>query len=203
MSLAKNEDPSKSNSQLDAHDSSADLQPTRAAVLTGPGRSAIAVIAIVGVDADKAITQCFVPTTSRAFTAGHIRYGTWYGKCVSDGDLPSQTAIETNGESVVVIPIASGEFEIHCHGGIAATTRIMDDLKDVGVVTVDANDQAWQSTKPIVIREAEQVLSQCLTARTAAVAMDQVRGAMHDWCESILRPEKTADSQDSLAKVHR
>lgn len=39
---------------------------------------------------------------------------------------------------------------------------------------------------PLPVEEAQQVLARCLTARTAAIAMDQVRGAMVRWATKLL-----------------
>ena len=199
MSLAKNQDPGKSNLQCSANDTACDSPQTKAAVLTGVGRSAIAVIGVAGTNANEVITTCFLPTTSRPFAAGQIRFGLWQGKRVLDGDLPSETASQASGESVVIAPISDQKFEIHCHGGVAATARIIDDLESLGVTVVDPRDQAWNPAVPVVIREAQGVLSRCLTARTAAIAMDQVRGAMRDWCESVLTACDTADARNDAA----
>jgi tRNA modification GTPase len=144
---------------------------TSCAVLTGPGRSAIAVVQLQGPAAQRLLLSCFEPATKAKFVSGQIRYGVW-------GPRDSEA-----GESVVVTPLArETEFEIHCHGGPAAVQRIVDDLQQAGAVLTPASPQS----SSVLISEATDVLIRCTTARTAAIAMDQVRGAMFDWGTSFL-----------------
>ncbi len=173
-------------------------QPITTALLTGVGRSAIAVIGVAGQNVAETILNCFEPATKTPFVAGAIRYGTWCGrtsrtsipddskKRKSPIETPSGAVIETAvvdaGESVVVVQVRDDLFEIHCHGGTAATTRVLEDLQSIGANVVAATSKQWEPAEPTLIREAKTVLSQCLTAKTAAIAMDQVRGAIHDWC---------------------
>ena len=92
-------------------------------------------------------------------------------------------------ESIVVIMRAEDQWEVHCHGGTAAIDRILADLNEVGIMSVKNEDwpHPWFAasvgpvTPSLLVREATAVLTQCQTVRTAAVAMDQVRGALHEW----------------------
>ena len=134
-------------------------------MLTAAGRSAIAVVEWVGGDAGAILRKLFVPASEFAYRPGQIRYGTW----------------KPTGESIVVTPIEidrnQSRFEIHCHGGIAAPRRIMADLCDAGCDPVEA---AFEHDNP-QIAHAMAVASRCQTIRTAAIAMDQVRGAFSRW----------------------
>ena len=161
MSLPKYEEPDKNASPSSAE---VDPTPSQCAILTGIGRSAVAVIGIRGPRAGDAVMKGFVPRTVAPFAAGQIRFGDW------------------RGESVVVTPIDHEALEIHCHGGPSAASRIVDDLRSYGVEPVPQS--RWRDTEaPLLIREAIQVLARCLTGRTAAIALDQVRGAMQRWCQ--------------------
>ena len=186
MSLPKNFDPGKSNlaqrskpstDNRDDDESGSGSQyrdcqaTTRCAVITGRGRSAIAVISLRGANAGVIVRDCFERATKTRFLPSQIRYGVWTG--------PERES--SNGESVVVTPLSEDHFEIHCHGGPAATNRIMDDLCKCGADQIQG--ESLTSANNLLIREAYQVLAQCLTARTAAIAMDQVRGAMSDWVQ--------------------
>ncbi len=151
--------------------------------LTGAGRSAIAVIGVGGPASRAAVMQCFTAASPRELKSNEIRYGDWHGAVAES----SQAAIPS--ESIVVIMRHEDLFEVHCHGGSAAIDRILADLEQVGITPVD--NAAWPHpwpiasqdavARPLLIREATDTLTQCQTVRTAAVAMDQVRGAMHDW----------------------
>ena len=165
MSSPKNEQPDKNT--LPPWDPGEPTAP-QCALLTGVGRSAVAVIGIHGPRAGDAIDQGFSPNTVAPYRAGQIRYGDW------------------RGESVVVTPLGGELFEIHCHGGPAAASRIIEDLRGFGVQHVRQIQWRQQHT-PLLIREANQVLASCLTARTAAIALDQVRGALLKWCERLLK----------------
>ncbi|QDT13252.1 GTPase [Planctomycetes bacterium K23_9] len=167
---------------------------TTASLLTGVGRSAIAVIGITGPLAAETIEQCFAPATKRPFRQGQIRYGNWCGDAVSHGDSADSTSIGQASESVVVLPIEQQEFEIHCHGGIAATSRILDDLRQNGVHVVDWQSEHWQAATPLLIRESKEVLCRCTTARSAAIALDQVRGALLNWCRQSLQANASVDA---------
>ncbi len=183
-----------------------DLLGTECALLTGIGRSAIAVIGLRGDRADKIVDQCFDKATPAAVFPGQIRYGTWIGTRASRQatDNLSSCADPPVGESVIVTPISNHHFEIHCHGGRAAIERIINDLRESGVIRIDTHD--WPRVDSILIAEAQQVLANCLTSRTAAVAMDQVRGAMKDWTVtqiSLLRPPPATRPVGSLDRLRQ
>ena len=171
--------------------------------LTAPGRSAVAVIGVAGDLAADAVNAGFRPRGSRPLSAPphedgdpdgktSVRYGFWHGENGSlggsDADLARRedAAARQEGEqafeSVVVTPLDEGRFEIHCHGGEAAVARILEDLRRQGVETVDPERWVEQTDpRPWVIREAWDVLARCQTARLAAIATDQARGALVDW----------------------
>ncbi|QDT07135.1 tRNA modification GTPase MnmE [Rubripirellula lacrimiformis] len=169
---------------------------TFASIITGVGRSAVAVIAVYGDRVSAIVQQHFLPATTTAFRPGQIRYGIW-GQSSVQGAVaesaaseltaspsvaePSTAALPIAGESIVVVPIADDRWEIHCHGGVAATDRVMDDLTRSGVHPQSPQQYTQHMTPSVLVAEAHQVLSQCVTTRTAAIALAQVRGAMVDW----------------------
>ena len=95
--------------------------------LTASGRSAVAVIGLQGPRAAQFVAACFCSATSSPFRDGQIRYGTW------------QQARGAAGESVVLTPLSHDYFEIHGHGGVAAVTRIIDSLVELGASHVTMN----------------------------------------------------------------
>ncbi|WP_372894836.1 GTPase [Stieleria sp.] len=169
-------------------------QTTCCALLTGAGRSAIAVIALWGERAEACVTHFFRCNRSRAMDVGQVRYGVWAGgsaDTASPADSSSTECATTAGESIVVVPTAPQRYELHCHGGEAAIARILDDLSSIGVRRVaphplDGVPSAGRLPvkDPVdqrLIDEACAVLSQCTTVKTAAIALDQVRGALCQW----------------------
>ncbi|MGB7344660.1 MAG: GTPase, partial [Pirellulaceae bacterium] len=160
-------------------------QATTASLLSGVGRSAIAVISVMGPDAEQVVQRCFDAATHGGFRAGQIRYGNWHGGD-SDGESRHFDSTNSTSESIVVVPVDDGELEIHCHGGVAATGKILEDLGRHNVRVIAWQDPLSQPAESQLIRESIEVLSRCMTARTAAIAMDQVRGALLDWCQNAL-----------------
>ncbi|WP_442508194.1 GTPase [Novipirellula sp. SH528] len=183
MSSKKNNDDGKTNSREALRSDS-----SVCTLFTGAGRSAIAVIGVAGPAARDAVMRCFTAASPRELKLNEIRYGDWHGPKANENYQPIPS------ESIVVIMRAEQQWEVHCHGGSAAIDRILADLEAVEVTQVE-NDvwphpwfaaSAGPVPKSLLIREATAVLTQCQTVRTAAVAMDQVRGALHDWASKWL-----------------
>lgn len=90
--------------------------------LTSPGPGAVAVIRVQSsLDAAEAVLRPFVRNVGwSASTAecDRILYGSW------------------NGEDVVLVRLAADAWEIHCHGGYAAVSSILNDLRNAGLETV-------------------------------------------------------------------
>ncbi len=190
MSLPKTTDPNKINSPAIDDPSRRSEHRTCCALLTGTGRSAVAVIAIRGEQAEQTLLRCFQPATQRPFSPGEIRFGLWRNV---DQDV--------GGEAVVVTPLDHDSLEVHCHGGPAAIARITDGLQRMGVALVDPSEWPSDSQIPLVIAEAQGVLVACQTTRTAAVALDQLRGAMPRWAASMKR-QVADDGQRDISLVH-
>ncbi len=171
--------------------------PLAACLLTGPTRAAVATVAVSGSQVGGLLAHVFQPASAGAVRVGQVRYGLWHG-----GDASGATA-----ESVVVsrspdLDEHTGveSWEIHCHGGVVAAGRILDDLRKLGAAVLTGDQwRRWQG-EPLLLREAHQVLSQTASTRTAAIALDQVRGAMLRFVErSLRRLDDAAD--DALADV--
>lgn len=158
--------------------------PLVACLLTGPTRAAVATVAIAGPQVGELLAGVFRSASPAAVQPGQVRYGSWHG-----GE-----ASEAAAESVVVSrnpdrdePQTRESWEIHCHGGVVAAGRILEDLRRLGAVVLSGDQwRRWQG-EPLLLREAHEVLSRTTSVRTAAIALDQVRGAMWQWVERALR----------------
>lgn len=167
---------------------------TIASRLTASGRSAVAVIGLRGDDAAACVLACFRPARHRDFAAGQIRYGVW--SAVGDEQGIS------NGESIVITPLASDEFEIHAHGGSAAVTQILKSLTTRGVTVVDASDFASKDVHNTLQLEAEAVLAGCQTTLNAAIALDQSRAGLSVWVrDQLAAPTDLESLQDSVRRI--
>lgn len=211
---------------------------TECVLLTGVGRSAIAVVAVTGPQAAEFLQHCFRPNHHKPLAAGQVRYGQWNPAALSADDQSSSesspssatehsvvesNAVESNaGESIVVVPRQTGEtafswnrpqaagtqvapadgkpeqldFEIHCHGGQAAAERIVEDLIALGAVNrlphpteglpSPLGRARHQNHDQRLIDEASEMLLRCPTAQTAAIALEQTRGALAAWRTNAL-----------------
>ncbi|WP_167547036.1 GTPase [Stieleria maiorica] len=188
----------------ESNDQPQSKQTTRCALLTGAGRSAIAVIEIWGPRAADGVATFFRTNTARAMDVGQVRFGVWAQPTSAD-------QAHTAGESIVVVPTAEQCFELHCHGGPAAIRRIIDDLASISVRQVAPRRfsaipaSALQSLVDDVDRrladEACDVLSRCTTVNTAAIALDQLRGGLRQWRRQSI--ETLADRSSDAADIAR
>ncbi|MCA9229050.1 MAG: 50S ribosome-binding GTPase [Planctomycetales bacterium] len=149
-------------------------QATRVAVLTAPGRSAVAVIAVEGPDAAAKVEQFFRRARGPSLREQPLRrilYG-WWG--------------DESGEDLVVCRREENAVEIQCHGGGSSVSRIRDQLISAGCEAIGW--QQWVSDRVVCPLEAEaQVeLSKACTLRTAKILLDQVHGALRRAIDEIL-----------------
>lgn len=159
-----------------------------AAALTATGRGAIAVIAVDGPAAHRCVSDCFEPANplaagSRAaasFPINAIRYGRWLGPLHA-----GEARDRRSGESVVVVATAVDRVEVHCHGGRAAVAAILDDLDAIGAATADADALRLCRGATAEQVEMERIVTATSTVRTAAIALDQTRGAMQRFAAAI------------------
>jgi tRNA modification GTPase len=155
----------------------------RVAVLTPPGRSAVASVRVEGTGAAELVRQRFFALDGglrKAFALGRVLYGRWGG---------------VEGEEIVVCRrplrrLAEGEaIEIHCHGGDAAVQVIVQSLVDLGAQAVPVQElrsleidhlQALPTPPPAsrIASEARFALSQATTLRTASILLEQWAGAL-------------------------
>ncbi len=167
------------------------MMPT-ACLVTGRERAAIATIELRATDAADIIAKCFQLASSRPLSRGEVRYGDWHGPVgdhvsvrpsesivivFQSARISMQSAMEpeylgNNGDPNVDV------IEIHCHGGEAAATRILADLQRAGASIVPQVNWMAIDRFDLLHQESIATLNQTVTTRTAAIALDQVRGAM-------------------------
>lgn len=183
------------------HPSSSAPPPALVCELTGVGRGGVATVAVGGGSvggasvgggavADRSIWQhCLQPFFQPAragsvdpvegVACGAIVYGTWHPRGCE----------QTAGESVVVTAIDPQHIQIHCHGGRAAVESIIADIVSTGAERCDWPRWLVASGVCPLETEAREVLATTLTRRTAAIAYDQVRGALRDvvqqWSQTL------------------
>ncbi|QDT14932.1 GTPase [Alienimonas californiensis] len=142
-------------------------RPT-AALLTPPGRGAVAVIRVVGPP-----TLCdaaFAAANGRPVSAqplNRVAFGRW-GRDESE---------RRPGEELIVVRTAADETEIHGHGGRAAIDRIFADLAAAGVERVGWEEQEHARSGELPA-ELAAALAAAPTVRCAGVILDQISGTL-------------------------
>ncbi|HJQ78617.1 MAG TPA: GTPase, partial [Lacipirellulaceae bacterium] len=147
-------------SPIQAHDT------TEVVELTPVGRGAVAVLSLAGSDALRMVEQCFAPASGRPI-----------------GDVPLQRIAfgrfgGTEGEEVIVCRRSRDEIEIHCHGGTAAVQALIGRLVQRGCRQVSWQDWLRRTHADPTKAAAHIALADALTARTAAILLDQYHGAL-------------------------
>ena len=139
---------------------------TTVSLLTPPGRSAVAVVAINGPQAETSVDQFFQPANKRPLSQqpiNRIAYGYWGSSA---------------GEDLIVCRRKPNVIEVHCHGGSASIAEILDNLTSVGCQQTDwPNWLAGQGEDPLAC-QAQIALAKTTTLRTAKILLDQHQGAL-------------------------
>jgi tRNA modification GTPase len=102
-------------------------------------------------------------------------------------------------EEVVLCRTDDSSLEIHCHGGEAASRRILRDLFDAGCRVVSWLD-AIRETESLLRAEMNSALSRATTLRTAAILWEQANGVF-DSSLSALRSLASLDASAAAAQI--
>lgn len=144
-----------------------------AAVLTPAARGAVAVVRVVGTGAVAACDQFFQAASGRTVAEaepGRILFGRWITEPSSNDDGA--------GEELVVCRRSVDDVEIHCHGGIAATSAVCDALASAGCRIVSADELLRSLEADAMVAEAAEALAKATTNRAASILLDQHAGAL-------------------------
>ena len=173
--------------------------------ITGDTPSAIAVIELKGPQAAEWLARHWTPAhRSDTIRIDAIRYGILRLQTQAQ-ELP-KNKLPTNklptdklpgnapvGESVVVCRTAEDRYELHCHGGHAASQAILNCLLDEGIQIQSAIESLAQTQSDPIDTEATLELLKAKTLRTVRILMDQKRGALRDAFNQIDRALERAD----------
>jgi tRNA modification GTPase len=166
---------------------------TRTVLATPAGRGAVATVLVSGPDALRAVSTHFAAAGGQplvGFPFDRVVFGRWLG----DGFA----------EDVVVCRRREELIELHCHGGHAAVSHVLGALAQAG-----CRPQAWQdwlvTGRHVSIKvQARIALAQACTRRTAAILLDQLRGALQDAAEGVVaqvRAGQTAPAAQRLQEL--
>ena len=143
----------------------------RAALLTPVGRGAVAVVGLCGLGATEIVAKHFQSASGSAakLPIDRIRFGRWRSEPTDYCDV---------GEELVVCRRGEHDYEIHCHGGTAASSAVLDVLRAGGSKIVSWPVWFAARGEDVITVEAREALARATTVRTASVLVDQLAGAL-------------------------
>lgn len=175
-----------------AHDST---NSARAALLTGAGRGAVAVIRVWGPGATAAVARCFQPASGKPVAdlpTQRIAFGRW-----------SADVSPSAGEELVVCRRAAEDWEVHCHGGPAAVAAVLESLGAGGCTVVDWHISLAAESATASIAEAFAVLAGTTTTRAAVIALEQTTGLFDAALAEIERLRSAGDAAEVQRRIDR
>ncbi len=164
-----------------------------AALVTPPGRSAIAVLRVQGAGAAATVARYLKRSSGARVTLDRPRVVLAHWGAAA-------------GEPVVVRVRGADEVEIHCHGGAVSPQAIMSDLNRSGVALISWRDLVRREAAGNIEAEAVLALSEASTLRAAGVLMDQLHGALRGALRTIQDrihhgAEEVGESAATLARL--
>lgn len=156
------------------------------AVLTAPGRGAIAVVAAGGPLAVAAASSQFRAVARRASplpALGEAAFGCWGGP---------------PGEELMVLR-RDDELEVHCHGGRAAVRMIVADFVNAGCELIRWQEHLARGARDYLAAEAAEAAAAAATERTAALLL----AAPASLREELATIESVAKAGDWSGADHR
>jgi tRNA modification GTPase len=137
-----------------------------AALITPPGRSALATVAVRGDGAVAAVARCLHATCDSLL------------KRTDRGRLWVRPWRDGGGEPVVVYVRSDRSVEVHCHGGSMPAETILRDLESAGVPRATVADLARRCCAGPIEAEALIALGEATTLRAADVLLGQLHGSL-------------------------
>lgn len=159
------------------------------AVVSAPGRSAIAVLEVWGRDSLGVVDLVFRPD----------RLGSW----TVQGRLRLGRIGEGLGDEVIVgvWPGDDPRVEIQCHGGLEAVRLVESALSEVGAIRVRADDWVIRDSSSLLEAEARIDLAKAPTLRVAEILLVQSQGALERECRDWLDVEDFEESVQRLESL--
>jgi tRNA modification GTPase len=170
-----------------------DRSTVTVAILTPPGRGAVATVSVQGPHAVHTVQQCFTAVSGKQLANYPLRrivFGRWHA---SDGP----------GEELVVCRVDDERVEVHCHGGAAAVETVVAALESCGAVRLSPDDWLRAEESDLIAAEAHAVLAEAKTERTALILLDQYHGALRREVETILDCFARGDHATAQLKLTR
>ena len=161
----------------------------RVALLTPVGRGALAVVGVAGAGAQQFVTRLFSPRGGplEERPDGAIAFGRWAG--AADGP----------GEELVVVRRRADDFEINCHGGLAASEAVIASLTQLGAVRLVWPEWLRAGGAPEIEVEAREALATAGGPKAARILSRQLAGGLQ--AELVRVEELVAEGRMAEAQV--
>ena len=166
--------------------------PIRVALLTPPGRGALAVVGVAGSGALAAVATLFVPRGAAPLAErpdGAVVFGRW-------GD-------PERGEELVVVRHSAERLEVHCHGGLAASEAVLASLRAVGAVRQSWQDWLAAAGASAIEMEAQEALTRVGGPKAAQILCRQLAGALEAEVARIAGLDAAGDVAGAAAARER
>lgn len=164
----------------------------KAQCLTSSTPGAIGVIALTGPNAIRWVLEHFRSVTGKTvgrWPVSIARFGHW--------KLDDQHA-----EELIVVRHSAEAFEIHCHAGMVVQA-ILAQLATLGA-KIDPPDTLAAPTVQLTLeQQAEQLLLRATTETTAAILLDQYRGALRKDISEILHLLNQSATLPAMEKLEQ
>jgi tRNA modification GTPase len=163
----------------------------RVALLTPPGRGALAVVGVAGAGALEIVTRLFHPRGAAIADRpdGAIAFGRW--------------ADPERGEELVVVRRTPESLEVHCHGGIAASEAVIRSLEAAGTERQPWPDWLAAGGASEIEVEAREALAQASGPKAARILARQLAGQLGRELDRIRALRATGRQAEADAAVAR
>jgi tRNA modification GTPase len=163
----------------------------RVALLTPPGRGALAVVGVAGAGALDVVAKLFHPRGAPLAERpdGEIVFGRW--------------ADPERGEELVVVRRTPESFEVHCHGGRAASEAVIKSLEAAGAVRQPWAEWLATGGASEIEVEAREALAQASGPKAARILARQLAGQLGREIDRIRALRATGRQAEADAAVAR
>lgn len=164
----------------------------RVALLTPPGRGALAVVGVAGPGAVAAVSSLFHPRGSTPLAdrpSGSISFGRW--------------ADREKGEELIVVRTITDAVEVHCHGGLAASEAVIASLERVGAVRQPWPEWLAAGGASEIEIEARVALAQAGGPKAARILSRQLAGALQTELDRLAALRHAGDTIAAAAVIAR
>jgi tRNA modification GTPase len=165
------------------------------ALLTPPGRGALAVVGVAGVGALDVVAKLFHPRGGMPLADrpdDTIAFGRW--------------ADPERGEELVVVRRTPESLEVHCHGGLAASEAVIRSLEAAGTVRQPWAEWLAASGASEIEVEAREALAQASGPKAARILARQLAGQLGremDRIQALRAAGRQAEADAAVARLVR